>query len=158
MKFENCGRKEAWLPSSISIARRLTLLMGGIPPDGKINGRYDGWHLTTVIPAIYGLDRDGVPDPDEMAPKDRKDWYDGTSTKVKLEEKAGLVIPAEEVRRGVATLVTNMIQEIENLPDLFERDCGFGPEAIKIAQEAVDRVRMLAYERVIASRTAPAPR
>lgn len=128
--------------------KRITRLITGISPDGQVNDQYDGWYLITVIPVIYGLNKEGKEEgrtnPDKMDPKSRKDWYDGTDTKIKLEEKTSLVIPAEEVRRGMATLANDIVQEFEKLPQLFEHDCGFDADVIQIARDAVDRVRMMA--------------
>ena len=133
--------------------QRVTKILKNIKPDGRVQNRYDAWYLASVIPALYGIEEelggeDGIVDPDKLHPKDRKDWYDGTKTKIKLELDAGLVIPIDEVKRGTALLITTIIQAFENLPDLFERDFGLSGEAVVLAQETVDRVRQDAYEQV----------
>lgn len=134
--------------------RTVASRMKGVEPDGVAGSRNTAaWYLVNAIPYLFGLvedDDDGslAPDPDSYDPKSRRDWYEGTRTKQALEVAAGLLVPADDVRREMAEMVTAIVSEVENLPDILERDFGFEPAAIKKTQDAVDRIRRSAYERV----------
>lgn len=132
--------------------QRVTKLLRNVPPDGKVQGRHNGWYLATAIPVLFGLDDqdpDAVVDPDKMAPKDRKDWWDGTKTQVMLAKEAGRLILDDDHRRVMAIVIQEIINEFEPFPDLLERDCGASREMVVKAQGLVDRVRQLAYERAL---------
>lgn len=142
--------------------KRVTKLMRGVPPDGRVNrlgqpvgsGGYDAWYMTTAIPILYEFEdepEEGYErsiDPELLLPKDRRDWYEGTKTRLYLEEQARNLIPASESRREMALLVQNLIAEFESLPDLLERNCGADPDMVLEAQHIVDKARQLAYERI----------
>jgi hypothetical protein len=136
--------------------KRVSKVLATIPPDRKVKSRYDGWYLVSVIPALYGFDDSEdegqvVTDPDLLLPKDRKDWLDGTKTKIAILKEVGELMETSEHRRVLAEFALSAVQEIEVLPDFLERDCGATPEMIMKAQDCVDKVRVLAYERVTSS-------
>ena len=127
--------------------RRVTRLLKDVEPDGMTGNGYEGYLLTTAVPVLYGhteLLQDGEINPDLLDPKERRDWYEGSRAKMRLAEEAGQLVPADVMRREMSLVVTAMVNEIENLPDILERDCGFGIKAILKAEQAVHNVRMLA--------------
>ena len=78
--------------------RRVTRLLAELEPERLTKKGHAGYYLKNAVPYLFELNKEDegevIVDPEKMAPKSRKDWYDGTDTKVKLERKAGLVIPA----------------------------------------------------------------
>lgn len=120
-----------------------------LKPDGYLNDRYPGWFLRNAIPRLFARTEAGdVVDPDDLSPKERRDWWEGTKTMVNLQEKAGELIPVDDVRRQMSTLVQSIISEFETLPDILERDCGADPGMVLRVQAAVDKVRESTYHRI----------
>ncbi|HAW1615335.1 TPA: DUF1441 family protein, partial [Escherichia coli] len=59
----------------------------------------------------------------EMDPHDRKAWYQSERERLKFEQEVGELIPASDVAREFAEMAKAMVQVLETLPDILERDC-----------------------------------
>lgn len=125
----------------------------GIPPCGK-RGGHDVYRLADAAPALVDpigpSVETGVVDPRDLPPKDRKDYYQSENERLKVEVTIGQLIPAAEVEADYADLVKKVVQVLDTLPDILERDCALTPEAVVKVQETCDQVRQQMYERVIA--------
>jgi len=125
----------------------------GIPPAGKRSG-YDVYRLADVAAAVLGFDEgaggsEGVIDPRDLPPKDRKDYYQSENERLKVETTMGTLVPAVEVEADMADLVKQIVQFLDTLPDDLERKLALKPEQVVKVQERCDRIRQLMYEKVM---------
>ncbi|QKN82196.1 DUF1441 family protein [Scandinavium goeteborgense] len=77
----------------------------------------------------------------EMEPQDRKAWYQSERERLKFEQEVGELIPASEVAREFASMAKAMVQVLETLPDILERDCGLTPDTVSRVQAIIDDLR-----------------
>ena len=77
----------------------------------------------------------------EMSPQDRKAWYQSENERLKFEKEERELIPSEEVAREYSTLAKAVVQELETLPDILERDCALTPSAVSRVQGVIDDLR-----------------
>ena len=125
------------------IKRRMT----GVSPDGDIRGN-PAWRISTAAPHLCEpvADEEGVEiDLDAMDPKDRRDWIASERDLNKLRLEAGDLIPADEVREELATLVKATVQVLDTLGDVLEREASLSGEQVEVVSEIVDRLREQLY-------------
>ncbi|EBN9929259.1 DUF1441 family protein [Salmonella enterica] len=77
----------------------------------------------------------------EMDPHDRKAWYQSERERLKFEQEVGELIPASDVAREFAEMAKAMVQVLETLPDILERDCALVPSAVMRVQSIIDDLR-----------------
>ena len=77
----------------------------------------------------------------EMDPHDRKAWYQSERERLKFEQEVGELIPASDVAREFAEMAKAMVQVLETLPDILERDCALEPSAVMRVQRIIDDLR-----------------
>lgn len=80
-------------------------------------------------------------DGEEMDPHDRKAWYQSERERLKFEQETAQLIPASDVRREFAFMAKAVVQVLETLPDILERDCGLQPAAVSRVQSIIDDLR-----------------
>lgn len=80
-------------------------------------------------------------DSQEMQPQDRKAWYQSERERLKFEQEIGELLPASDVAREYAALAKAMIQVLETLPDILERDCALTLSAVFQIQTVIDDLR-----------------
>ncbi len=62
-----------------------------------------------------------------MDAHERKAWYQSERERLKFEQETAQLIPASDVRREFAIWAKAVVQVLETLPDILERDCGLLP-------------------------------
>lgn len=77
----------------------------------------------------------------EMSPQDRKAWYQSENERLKFEKEERELIPADEVAREFSVLAKAVVQVLETLPDILERDCALTPSAVARVQSVIDDLR-----------------
>lgn len=77
----------------------------------------------------------------EMQPQDRKAWYQSENERLKYEQASNELIPADEVAREYTVLAKAVVQVLETLPDVLERDCALTPAAVSRVQAVIDDLR-----------------
>lgn len=77
----------------------------------------------------------------EMSPQDRKAWYQSENERLKFEKDERELIPADEVAREFSVLAKAVVQVLETLPDILERDCALTPSAVARVQDVIDDLR-----------------
>ncbi|MFO6502971.1 DUF1441 family protein [Serratia marcescens] len=82
-----------------------------------------------------------VADVDEMQPMDRKAWFQSERERLKFEQEIGELIPAADVTREFSNMAKAMVQVLETLPDILERDCALAPSAVSRVQSIIDDLR-----------------
>lgn len=128
---------------------RRRLRDAGVLPAGQKSG-VSVYALKDVGPALFGdvVSASGA-DPDEMHPKDRKDWYQSENERIKLEKEMRSLVPVEEVHREMSQLAKSIASSLDSLPDLLERDAGLPPEAIDMVEGVTDSLREQMYRAII---------
>ena len=97
------------------------------------------YRLTDILTEFMGL-----PPPvaeGEMDPHERKAWYQSERERLKFEQETAQLIPASDVRREFAIWAKAVVQVLETLPDILERDCGLQPVAVSRVQSIIDDLR-----------------
>ncbi|ENO3686530.1 DUF1441 family protein, partial [Escherichia coli] len=97
------------------------------------------YRLTDILTEFMGL-----PPPvaeGEMDPHERKAWYQSERERLKFEQETAQLIPASDVRREFAIWAKAVVQVLETLPDILERDCGLQPAAVSRVQSIIDDLR-----------------
>ena len=130
---------------------RKRLSAAGVVPAKKLKGVHL-YPLPDVGPALFAGDANVMPtayNPDELHPKDRKDYYQSENERLKFEEKTKQLIPAEEVRADqVRTLKAN-VAFFEGLTDKMERTRLFNPEQLDALERATDTFRDQLYNELL---------
>ena len=80
-------------------------------------------------------------DVDKMLPPDRKAWFQSERERLKFQQETGELIPASEVTREFSSMAKAMVQVLETLPDILERDCAMTPSAVVRGQQVIDDLR-----------------
>ena len=134
-----------------TVGRRLR--NAGVRSTGERAG-YPVFSLGPASTALVWADRpalaEGGNDPDSMSPTDRKAWYQSETSRLAVEKEEGTSVSADACRVELGTAVKIMIQMLETLPDILERDCGMGAEELAVLESSIRRVRADLAERLAA--------
>ena len=80
-------------------------------------------------------------DVDAMSPNDRRAFWQAENERLKYERETGELIPAYEVAQEMSILAKSVVQQLETLPDILERDAGLQPNALMRVQQVIDDIR-----------------
>lgn len=109
------------------------------------------YSLQHVGPALFGskltADADSDHDPSKMEPKERKDWYQSENERIKLEKEQRKLIPVDEVVIVYSSMRKAVVQILETIPDILERDCSLSPQAVSVVQKSIDDLRYTLQEK-----------
>lgn len=134
-----------------TVARRLDA--SGITPADQVRG-YPVYRLRDAVKAIFGLSLERrIPEPDEgsamdptrLPPMERRAWYQSENERLEVERKKGQLVPASTVEAEFAVLIKGMVQRLDTLADVLERDAALTPAQVEIVQRTVDSVREEMY-------------
>lgn len=95
-------------------------------------------------------------DPMLMRPSDRRAWYQSENERLSVEMQMGQLIPAGEVEFEFARMVKMLVQFLETLPDVLERDYTLSPEQIAGIHDAINRQRDELYKHMTETNLTPA--
>lgn len=117
--------------------RTVSKRLQGCKPNGTTNG-YATYSLPDaaafLVHGKVALDPDN-PDPSQLTPKERDDWFSSEKKRLDVETTMGALIPADDFRIELAEVCKSMAQFLETLPDILERDCGLdGPTTARMIQ------------------------
>ncbi|BAE74507.1 hypothetical protein SGGMMB4_02793 [Sodalis glossinidius str. 'morsitans'] len=149
--ISNIGDVYQWSVAKIAEACRLDrrsvknrLLEANIPIAGTVKGN-PVYALHQVVPALFGQlntgDTAANQNSDDMTPKERKDWFDSEKGRIWLEKEQRQLIPVHEVTAVYSALMKALVQVLETLPDVLERDAALTPSAVAVVQDAIDKAR-----------------
>lgn len=128
---------QAFGMSRDTITRRLS----NVSPAGK-RGSHPVYALRDAGPAIFLPDTHKVDyDPEELGPKDRKDWYDSELKRIQYEQEMAKLIPADEVAEVVAEVFKKVALSLDTMADVIERDAGLKGKQIDVMQRIIDNAR-----------------
>jgi hypothetical protein len=147
------GWSVARLADEFGIDRRTAskrLKEAGVPPLTKRAG-HDVYRLADAAPALVNpgataFGAEGVVDPRDLPPMERRAYYQSENERLKVESTIGQLVPAAEVEADYAQLVKKVVQFFDTLPDVLERRAGLTPEQVVKVQDECDRVRQSMYE------------
>lgn len=111
----------------------------GVQPCGK-RGGYPVYRIRDGLPVLY-LNQDGEFDPDKLKPFERNAWYKAEREKLHLQLERADVVPAIEVERKFGTLFKVLVQGLDTLPDVIERDVGATPKQLMCIEKHLDELR-----------------
>jgi hypothetical protein len=107
--------------------------------------------LKDVAPVLFAgtckTDEDIRHDPSLMIPKERKDWFQSENERIKLEKEQRNLIPVNEVVTVYSAMTKAVVQVLETIPDILERDCALTPQAVSAVQASIDDLRTTLSER-----------
>ena len=124
----------------------------GVMPAGTRKGNAV-YALADIGPALFGDTQQqafGVMSIEDMLPKDRKDWFQSENERLKYEKEIRQLIPSHEFAREISKLARGVVNTLDMLPDLLERDVGLTPDAINRVVEALDGAREQMYQALTA--------
>lgn len=120
-----------------TIAKRIQ----GVKPSGSKNG-HSVYHLRDVGPALFAQENlTSVDDPDDLPPRERKDFYDSQLKRLQYEKELGRLMSAEEVRGEWSKTLKAIMLSLDTLVDVIEREAGLEPEQVATMQSVIDRER-----------------
>lgn len=129
-----------------TIAKRIR--NAGLVPAGK-RGGHAVYRLREVLPVLYKMGEDGKTDPEKLDPFHRKAHYQAEREALELSTSRRDVIPRIEVEEEQARIAKIIVQALETLPDILERDCGLAGTALAKVETTIDKVRDEMYEAMI---------
>jgi hypothetical protein len=123
---------------------RRKLLEANMPVAGTVKGN-SVYALRDVGPVLFGSlcpgDVEVAQDPTRMEPKERKDWFQSENERIKLQKSLRQLIPDSEVMGVFSAMSGAMVQVLDTLPDILERDCALSPQAVLAVQSIIDNLR-----------------
>lgn len=115
----------------------------GIEPVDKV-GNANRYNLEDVEHLFYESNTRNLPadyDPNDLPPKDRKDWYQSENERLKFELACSELIPAKEVRQESIKLMKTLVAFFESLPDKMERTRLFNSDQLDLLEKQCDLFR-----------------
>ncbi|MCT8786584.1 DUF1441 family protein [Glaesserella parasuis] len=110
----------------------LTLSLGS-------NSKLKLYSLRDLI--LTGLTEKMSADVDSLSPNDRRAFWQAENERLKYERETRELIPAFEVSQEMSILAKAVVQTLETLPDILERDCGLQPKDLIRVQQVIDDIR-----------------
>lgn len=113
--------------------------VAGLTPSMGSNQKLKLYSLSDLL--RLGLQEKMTADVDSMSPMERRAFWQAENERLKYETSTGELIPAFEVAQEMSILAKAVVQQLETLPDILERDCGLQPKDLIRVQQVIDDVR-----------------
>jgi len=116
--------------------------LNNVEPAPGSNSRLKLYSVLDILRELLG--RTTTPelvDVDKMLPPDRKAWFQSERERLKFQQETGELIPASAVTREFSSMAKAVVQVLETLPDILERDCAMTPAAVVRVQKVIDDLR-----------------
>tara|TARA_R110000764_G_scaffold228889_1_gene319594 strand:- start:384 stop:884 length:501 start_codon:yes stop_codon:yes gene_type:complete len=131
---------------------RKRLKEAGVNPESK-RGNADLYSLEKVGPALFGTSTSsGVKleyTPEELWPKDRKEWFQSENERLKFQENIGDLIPVNEHREDLLKTIKATVSFFESLSDKMERRRSFTPDQLEELDLATDEFRTILHNQLL---------
>ena len=88
-----------------------------------------------------GLAEKMTGDVDSLSPVERRAFWQAENERLKYERDTGELIPSYEVSQEMSAMAKAVVQTLETLPDILERDCGLPTSAVIRLQQEIDDLR-----------------
>ncbi|MDO6406266.1 DUF1441 family protein [Pantoea phytobeneficialis] len=116
--------------------------LSNVQPAPGSNAKLKLYSLLDVLKELLSrTTSDELLDVDKMLPPDRKAWFQSERERLKFQQETGELIPASEVAREFSSMAKAVVQVLETLPDILERDCAMTPAAVVRVQKVIDDLR-----------------
>ena len=121
--------------------------LANVDPSGTSKNGYPAYKLADVAGPLLGIKliQSGDCNPEELTPKERKDWYDGEHKRRDLQIRDRELIPVEEFTRIYSHMLKVVAAGLETLPDMLERDAGLSGKQLEPVFTVVDGLRETIY-------------
>ncbi|HDR0641583.1 DUF1441 family protein [Pasteurella multocida] len=113
--------------------------VAGLTPALGSNSKLKLYKLSDLLK--MGLHEKMSADVDSLSPVERRAFWQAENERLKYERDTGELIPSFEVAQEMGFLAKAVIQQLETLPDILERDCGLQPSALVRVQQIIDDIR-----------------
>lgn len=113
--------------------------VAGLTPAIGSNSKLKLYALSDLIK--IGLAEKMTADVDSLSPVERRAFWQAENERLKYERDTGELIPAYEVAQEMSAQAKAVVQSLETLPDILERDCGLSPGALVRVQQVIDDLR-----------------
>ena len=113
--------------------------VSGLTPSIGSNAKLKLYTLSDLI--RLGLAEKMSADVDCLSPSDRRAFFQAEIERLKYERETGELIPAYEVAQEMSYQAKAVVQLLETLPDILERDCGLSPSTLVRVQQVIDDLR-----------------
>ncbi|WP_386696706.1 DUF1441 family protein [Lonepinella sp. MS14436] len=113
--------------------------VAGLTPAIGSNSKLKLYSLADLL--RMGLSEKMSADVDSLSPIERRAFWQAENERLKYEERTGELIPASEVALDVGSMAKAVVQVLETLPDILERDCGLPSNVLIRVQQVVDDLR-----------------
>lgn len=113
--------------------------VAGLTPAIGSNQKKKLYSLSDLIK--MGLAQKMTADVDSLQPTDKRAFWQAENERLKYERETGELIPAYEVAQEMSVLAKAIVQSLETLPDILERDAGLQPSALVRVQQIIDDIR-----------------
>lgn len=121
-----------------TVASRLT----NVEPAPGSNARLKLYSVLDILKELLNrTTASELVDVDNMLPPDRKAWFQSERERLKFQQETSELIPAAEVSREFSSMAKAVVQVLETLPDILERDCAMTPSAVVRVQKVIDDLR-----------------
>ncbi|MES1927528.1 DUF1441 family protein [Salinisphaera sp. T31B1] len=84
-------------------------------------------------------------DPDTLDPQSRKAWYQSENERLEFEKAQRHLVPDADVAAEQALLVKAIVNGLDSLPDVLERECGLNAEQLEAVVAEIDAMRDRVY-------------
>ena len=113
--------------------------LAGLTPTVGSNAKLKLYSLSDLI--RLALVEKMSADVDSLGPQDRKAFWQAENERLKYERDTGELIPSYEVSQEMSAMAKAVVQTLEILPDILERDCGLPTSAVIRLQQEIDDLR-----------------
>lgn len=113
--------------------------LAGLTPSVGSNSKLKLYPIADLI--RLGLQSSRSLDAEQLSPQDRRAFWQAENERLRYERETGELIPAFEVAQEMSTLAKALVQALDTLPDILERDAGLSPNALSRVQQIIDDVR-----------------
>jgi hypothetical protein len=135
-----------------TVAKKLTEC--GVKPAGKRGGHLV-FRLRDSLKALYVAGPDGRADPEKMDPFRRKAHYQAEHEMLTLARERGELVPTIDVEQEQARVLKILVQALDTLPDVLERDCALNATTLARLEQIVDSTRDQMYEALVGADDEP---
>jgi hypothetical protein len=122
-----------------------------VKPTGVLN-KNPAWSLKDAAPFLVDqltTNVDGCYDVSELPPDLKLKHYQAERERLKLEIDLGDVIPLNVFQDVLADSFKTFAQMMDTFPDVLERDCNIGADALEAVQKTIDEVRTNLHKKMI---------
>ena len=113
--------------------------VAGLTPAIGSNSKLKLYALSDLIK--IGLAEKMTGDVDSLSPVERRAFWQAENERLKYERDTGELIPSYEVSQEMSAMAKAVVQTLETLPDILERDCGLLTSAVIRLQQEIDDLR-----------------